>query len=232
MKKKKTKNNNSTNNIIVAVIAVAMIIALVGGGTYAWWTWTSNVNNATERTNIANSFTISTPTFKITGNNATGTKLAPISSCYDATYSVASNATAVATNNTSSAMRATIILKATLTPTHGTLSDVQKSHINWVLRQSDTSDTTYNTTKCGAAESTTLIKGTFEGYTNNTDFSKTITFDVPAGTTTTKYYQIYVWIDSGYSYQNVGSNAVQDPIQDMKVLVTFSTNSSFAQIQS
>lgn len=228
---KTNKKNNDTKKLIMGIVAVVMIILIASGGTYAWWTWSSNTAaGSNERTNAT--FTVASPTFTITGKNAAGNKLAPITGCYNSAYTLTGNATAVAKNNSSNAMTATIKLKATLTPVSGrTLTDTQKSHIHWAVRQTDSSDTTYTAAKCGESNSTTFSTGVFTGYSNGNDINTTITFPVATGATVNKYYQLYVWIDSNYQYKNVGSNAVTDPMQGLTVNLTFSSSSKLTQNQ-
>ena len=235
------ENNNKTNNtksIIIAVIAVVMIAAVAAGGTYAWWSWSSNSANASENTEI--NFSISTPTFKITGTNVNGKTLAPTPVCYTATstaegygYTLTGRATAVANNNTTTTMATTFVLSATLTPVSGrTLTTAQKSHLHWAIAQVSASDTAFATSYCnGSSNTATFTTGTFENVgTSATNLSTTITYDVPANTANhTKYYQLYVWLDSGYNVTNTVSGAVTDPMQDATVLLTFSTTSKLEQ---
>lgn len=231
------KKSNNTKSVIIAVLAVVMIAAVAAGGTYAWWSWSSNSANAAENTEI--NFSISTPTFKITGTNITGKTLAPTPVCYTATstaegygYTLTGKATAVATNNTTTAMKTTFVLSAKLTPVSGrTLSTDAKKHLHWAIKEVGSSDG-YAVGNCnGSTNSATFATGTFENVgTTATDISTTITYDVPANTTNhTKYYQLYVWLDSTYSYTNTGSGVVSDPMQDATVLLTFSTTSKLEQ---
>ena len=45
---------------------------------------------------------------------------------------------------------------------------------------------------------------------------------------TTKKYTLYIWLDDGYTYENIG-NTVSDPMQDLKIVVQWSPNSTLIQ---
>ena len=230
---KKENKNSNTKNLIIAVAAVAVIVASVVGGTFAWWSWTSNSANANENTAI--NFTIATPTFKITGTNVTGKTLAPTNVCYGSGYTLTGRATVVATNNTTTQMETSFVLSGKLTPVSGrTLSADDKSHIHWAIKQVDANNTDFSADNCTGTNSATFATGTFSSVgTSATNITTPITYTVNAGVSNdTKYYQLYVWIDSGYKFTNVGSGTVTDPMQDMTVLLTFSNTSKFEQVQS
>ena len=225
----KKKKDNNTRNIAIAIVAVAMIIGLVGGGTYAYWTWITNTSQRTSYNLI-----VASPTFKITGTNVTGKVLAPTASCYNSNYTLAGRATVEATNNTSVKMRASLTLQARITASTGSLSSANLTHLHWAIKEVATNTTAFAAANCAGTNGTGFTTGTFTtaATTANTDYTTTVTFDVNAGANATKYYQLYVWIDSTYNHQNTGSEQT-DPMQNMTVLLTFSKdNSKFSQVES
>ena len=233
------EKNNNVKTMIVAVIAVLMIGIIVAGGTYAWWSWSSNSANASENTFV--NFVMETPTFKIVGTNVNGKKLAPTTQCYTATsgnegygYQLAGKATVTAENKTTTPMRTSFVLSAFIKPASGrSFASGDLAHVHWSIKEVAASNDAFSSSNCTGTQGATFDTGNFSSVgTSATNINTTITFDVAAGETATKYYQLYVWLDSGYNYENVGSNTVTDPMQDATVMLTFSTNSKFEQISS
>ena len=231
----KTKNNNA-KVLVLTILAVVMIGALVASGTYAWWTWTSNSANASENTLV--NFTVADSSaslsLKITGTNVNGKVVAPVATCYGDGYTLTGRATAVAVNENPIAAKTTFVLSAKLTPSSGSLSSEAKGHLHWAIKEVNASDTAFSADNCAGTNSGTFSTGTFSSVgTSATNLTTTITYDVAANTTTsspsTKYYQIYVWLDSGYNYTNVGSGTVSDPMQDATIWLTFSNTSKIEQ---
>ena len=234
------KNNNNIKSIFLAIVAVIFIGALVGGGTYAYWVWQTNES---QRTQV--SFTISKPNFTITGDNISSNNLAPTQSCYyqssssgHVNHTLAGRATVTAQNNTSASMRATITLKGALKPVSGrtlpTSGSNSAANIHWAIKEVASATTGFSAGNCTGTAGSTYATGTFTGITPNattltySDISTSIQFDVAPGATATKYYQVYVWIDSTYTHTNYG-NTNDDPMQGLTVALTFSETSEFTQ---
>ena len=234
------KKNNNIKNIFLAIVAVIFIGALVAGGTYAYWSWQTN---ETQRTNVT--FTISAPGFTIVGENVSSNTLAPTTSCYYVSsssghiqHTLAGKATVTADNNTSTTMRATITLKGALKPVSGrtlpTSGSNSAANIHWAIKEVASATTGFSANNCTGTPGSTYATGTFSGITPNattltySDISTSITFDVAASNSVTKYYQVYVWIDSEYTHTNYGS-INDDPMQGLTVALTFSESSIFTQ---
>ena len=227
----KKKNDNNVKSMVLAIVAVVFIAGIAAGGTYAYWTWQSADAN---KTNV--SFTIQKPGFTIVGDNVTSTNLMPTAKCYNTPasnhvqHTMAGKATVTATNNTTTAMRATITLKGTLSKSLD--ATAVKSHIHWAIKKVSAANTAFSNANCSGTAGAEYDTGTFESVgTTATDIATTITFDVAAGGNTTNYYQVYVWVDSSYTAKNTGST-VSDPLQGTTVTLTFSDSSEFTQIQS
>lgn len=243
--KQKTKNKEK-NKLPITIIAVALIIVLIGGGTYAYWTWQSN---DAQKTNI--NVTVAGANMTISGTNVTQTAanyLYPVADCRD--RNLVGTTTVTVNNQTESTMTVSLKLKGTLGATHGTLDDDDKSHLHWAVVE--TSNGTLTSGTCSAATTATALTntcynvtdgqsnmdtGTFEGVTSGTDIDTTLTFvangvEVNASTSdscvTTRTYQVYVWLDSGYEFTISGSN-LNDPMQDLAIELTWSQNSSMTQ---
>ena len=234
------KKDNNIKNIFLAIMAVIFIGALVGGGTYAYWAWQSN-----EAQRTAVTFTISKPNFTITGDNMSSNTLAPTQSCYYQSassgyvnHTLAGRATVTAQNNTSASMRATITLKGALKPVSGrtlpTSGSNSAANIHWAIKEVASATTAFSAGNCTGTGGSTYATGTFAGITPNSstltysDIATSITFDVAPGVTDTKYYQVYVWIDSNYTHINYG-DVNDDPMQGLTVALTFSETSIFTQ---
>ena len=228
---------NNIKSLFFAIIAVISIGVLIGGGTYAFWTWQTSDS---QQTNVA--FTISAPGFTIVGNNVSATNLAPTQTCYyqsNATghiqHTLAGNATVTAENNTTAPMRATITLNGSLSTSSGkvlpTSGSNSAANIHWAIKKVSTASESYSTANCTGTAGSEYATGTFANITANgtpTDIPTSITFDVPAGETAVRNYQIYVWLDSDYTHTNIGSTN-SDPMQGLTVTLTFSSNSVFTQ---
>ncbi len=235
------KKDNNIKSVFLAIVAVLFIGALVGGGTYAYWTWQTN-----EAQRTAVTFTISKPNFTIVGDNLSSNTLAPTQSCYytQASYSqhtLAGKATVTAVNNTSASMKATITLKGALKPVSGrtlpTSGSNSAANIHWAIKEVASATTGFSAGNCTGTAGSTYATGTFAGITPNSstltysDITTSITFNVAPGATGTKYYQVYVWIDSAYTHTNYG-NTNDDPMQGLTVALTFSESSLFTQDMS
>ncbi len=232
-------NNNKNNNaktLVLAIIAVVAIAVAAAGGTYAWWSWSSNQANANENTAI--NFSMSDPsdmlTMSIVGNNINTKTLAPSSVCYGEGYTLASYVTVTTKNLSTVDAKTTFVLSASLTPVSGrTFQTGDTAHLHWAIKEvTSANKANYAVGNCnGGTNSTTFNTGTFASVgTSATNISTTISYDVAAGTSSdVKYYQLYVWLDSGYNFTNTGSGSVTDPMQDATVMLTFATTSKIEQ---
>ena len=236
MKSKKNKNN--TGNLIFMIIAVLLIIAIVGGGTYAWWQWQSSNE---QKTNVT--ITISKPNFEIVADSISSSAMTPTSYCYNNTEqgtnilqkTMAGRATVTATNNTNSGMTVYIKLKAKVSASIG---DTAPAKVNWALVEVPANNTAFSNDICiGNSPAIDIESGTFAQMgasensnisTNFQDIETGISYTVNTGVTSTKYYHVYVWIDSTYTATNTGGT-VSDPLQNKTFTVTFSENSLFTQ---
>jgi len=228
------ENNNKNNNtkvLVLTILAVVMIAAMVAGGTYAWWSWTSNSANANENTLV--NFTVSDTStdlkLTIVGNNVTGKTLAPSSACYGDGYTLTGRVTATAVNKTPVDAKTTFVLSAFAKPASGrSFASGDREHLHWAIKEVNDNSTAFSASNCAGTNGTTFATGDFSSIgTSATNVNIPITFDVPANTNSLpKYYQFYVWIDSGYNYTNTGSGSVTDPMQDATVMVTFSNTGS------
>ena len=225
------ENNNQTNKdnkkTILVIVAIVMVFIILAGATFAWWQWQSSDAN---KTNV--SITITKPGFTIEGDNVTLSTLMPTAGCYStASHTLTGKATVVANNNTSAPMVASITLSG---KTSASFASSITSHIHWAIKEVSTASDSYSTSNCDGTVGTTYDTGTFDEEsvgTTWTDIATTITFDVASGATVTKYYQVYAWIDSGYTATNTG-NTVSDPLQNKTISLTFSNSSTFEQVSS
>ena len=214
------KKNKETNKLLISIIAVALIIAIVGGATFAYWSWQSNT---AQQTNV--NVTVTGGSLTISGGNLSNTGMYPTSDCDGTGALVGGTATVTAVNQTESPMTVKLFIRGTLSAKQGSLTTTNKGKLNWAVVQvtSPTATPSDNTCKTGA-----LASGTLATVTTNTDINTGITFTAAASTTTTKYYKLYVWLDSTYSFTNSGST-VSDPMQDLTISVKWSPASIMTQ---
>lgn len=206
---KKTKNkkqDKEKNNLMIVIIAVSIIIALIAGGTYAYWTWVSANNTVVN-------ITVKGMTMQLDGGgNITAKNMVP-TSCANTTYAIQRTVTYSLTNPTSIASTATIQLQPTTFP-----SELKSSYLKWKLTTA---------ANCGGTE---VASGTFSSASTSSPMNLT-TVAVPANTTTAKTgtYYLSIWLDSSYTYTNIG-DTVSDPIQDKSM--TLQLAGTIAQNQS
>ena len=202
------------NKLIISIAAVVAMVIAVVGATYAYWTWAS-ANN--ERTLV--NFTVDLGlTATLDGGTISVSRLAPTSSCTNSTYSTKAPVTLNYSNNSG----APAIATGTLTVTQFTVQSGRSAfptnaltHLHYALTTSSSSCTT------GA-----ITSGTFSGKGSNGSVLFTDTVlqnNIATGTTNgSKNMWLYVWLDDSYTFQNVGSEAVQDPMQDLQIILTWS----------
>lgn len=214
------KKNKETNKLLISIIAVALIIAIIGGATFAYWSWQSNT---AQQTNV--NVSVAGGNLTISGGNVTNTGMYPTSDCDGTGALVGGTATVTAVNQTESPMTVKLFIRGTLSAKQGSLTTTNKGKLNWAVVQvaSSTATPSDNTCKTGA-----IASGTLTNVTTNTDINTGITFTAAASTTTTKYYKLYVWLDSTYSFTNSGST-VSDPMQNLTISVKWSPASIMTQ---
>lgn len=213
-----------TNKLIFALIGVALIIVIVGGATFAYWSWTTSTSQQTQINVVVNGASMT-----IVGNNVTSTGMYPTADCNGSGALKGDTATVTAVNETASPMQASLKIRATLSKT--SLSEANKGKINWAIVE-ETGVSAAASEKTDGTESTCstskIASGTLASVTSNTDIDTGITFIAAANATTVKYYKLYVWLDSSYTFTNTGDN-VSDPMQNLTISVKWSPASTLNQ---
>ena len=229
MKKKKNKEGYKT---LLALAAIVLIIIIISSATFAYWRWETASG---QQTNV--NVQVKGGTLTINGANVTntGVTLYPVSLANCASNALLGTATVTAINETETNMTVTLKLKGTLASSQGTLNTTNKAYLKWAVVETNSS---FSPLTSGQTCANATYKGTFENVGTNTDIDTGITWTATGtstggtsestGSTTTKYYQVYVWLDSGYTYTNTGAT-VSDPMQNLKVTMTWSENSSMVQ---
>lgn len=221
-------SKNDKNKLIITIVAVLAIILIVGGATYAYWTWTTSEE---QQTNVT--IKVGGGELNITGTNVTNTGMYPTASC-DGSAALKGSATVTAVNDTATNMTATLKLRAALYAAQGTLTGGttgNQAHLHWAIV-----DTTSTTTKtCSSpdaqgtlADVTAATSSANFPNTTYTDIDTTISFTADANKTTTKTYDVYVWLDKDYEYTNTGTT-VSDPMQNLSISVRWSQASTLVQ---
>ena len=246
MKKKEKKQ------LIITIFAVLLIIAVVGGGTYAYWSWETSTSQQT-----LVSVTVRGATLEITGTNVTKSTteegLYPTNvttyGCNPGTNPAVlkGSVTVTAKNYTATDMLVTLKLKGTLSASQGSLTSTNKAYLKWAIVETTsgitiTKNTCTNPGWSGTFSSVTTGTNIDTGITwtaHRNDLTTTeaanypevaITTDTTNGDTavTTRTYDVYVWLDSGYNFTNTGTT-VNDPMQDLSISLTWSENSTLVQ---
>ena len=207
------KNNKK---LIIAIVAVISIIAVVVGGTYAYWTWTTAEN---QRTTVG--FTVEGGGYANLegGGSVTVQNLAP-AACTNSTYAMKRRITLTYQNTQSQALpiTGTLTVSNWTQPHTGTL-DLSKLHyaLTTGSAAADNCNTgTNRTLVAGGADSTFVTSG---ALINNA----TLVASAPANMTTegSQTYYLWVWLDSTYTHENVGTT-ISDPMQDLSFTLTWS----------
>lgn len=202
------KENTKT---LVSIIAVALIIVLVGGGTYAYFTWASANNTSV-------TFTVTGGTMTIDGGGSIASTadhiLAP-AACTNTKYAIQRKVKVTAVNETTTPMTETIQLKVEdLSTTAGTLNQTNKNSLKWALVRA--TETQYNASTwlgCG----TTIASGTFKDVSKGNTITLYSSDVAAVSTTTTYWYELYIWIDSAYSGSATSGTTVTDPLQALNL---------------
>ena len=207
------------DKLIIAIGAVLLIIVVAVGGTFAFWSWTSST---AQQTNVQ--FVVSGDTLEgqlyanLDGGGATPfTNLAPVSSCTNSTYAMKKELTLNYANETTNAAHiyATLSL-SDFTTKHGTPSPEALAHLHYAVTTGEASSCTDN-----------VVSGMSGVFTSTADGALFTNVDllgnaIAAGTTRQeKTFYLWVWMDSGYTTLNTGSE-ITDPMQDISFNLTWS----------
>ena len=199
----------------VLIIGIIILLLLLSTGTLAYFFWDVDVENRTEV-----SLTVQGGYLTISGGNVTKDGMYPTALCGGNGALIGDVATVTAVNATSFDMYVTLRIKALLSITQGSLTTEKKEKINWAIVD----------TSAGTTCATTPYKGTMESVTigSYTDIDTGIMFTALKEATTTKTYQIYVWLDTTYEHINEGDD-ITDPMQNLSISVKFSSASELVQ---
>lgn len=210
------------NKLIIAIIAVVLIAIVVVGATYAYWSWSTGTNEQTNVTfSVPSGSTLLSAT--IDGGTMSVSKLAP-TSCGNSTYGSKATVTLKYTNQSSATAYVTGTLTVkNFTKPHGTTSGTIKptaadlGFLKYSLRTGDSSCTTG--TELASGDFAALYNKTTGVIMTNAVLEKNIASGV---SNKTKTMHLYVWLDKAYGYENVGSNNVTDPMQDLSFTISWS----------
>ena len=220
---------NMNKNLILSIVAVGLIIALVGGGTYAYWQWTSANNTVV-------SFTVTGGTMNIDGGGNITTKTLAPSTCINATYAIRRKIKVTATNQTTTAMKASVGLNvAALTAGHGSFDSTtdEREKIYYALVTTDATQyaaSGFSITAAGtngnACSTNATASGNFGGKAANSSIALLSNLSVPAASggtdgSFTGYYELYIWIDKAYTGKTTSGTTVTDPLQDLTLNLTW-----------
>ena len=208
--------NNDNKKISLTLIVLGLIISFFGGS-LAYWNWETSEE---QRTLV--SVNVKGATLTIEGSNIEHTSMYPTNDCDGEAALIGEVATVTADNETASDMevilRIRVRLSATVKPDN--LTAEKKSKINWSMVEIGS----------GMNCNTTPYRGTFVDAENNKDIDidTGIRFIATKKTTTSRNYQLYVWLDSAYEHTNVGDD-VTDPMQNLNISVKYSPASELSQ---
>lgn len=206
------KDKNKLTKVLVTVVSTIVILS---GATFAYWMW---ITNEKQQTSV--SFYVSEDSMKdqlnaeMIGGTATNINdLAPVSECTVEKHVAKLPLTLNYKNNTINGARvnATLTLSNFTTP-NGTLKSEDLSHLHYSLTTSDISCTT--DVVVGAS-------GLFTSTTGNLMDNVLILNNIEPNVTDSQDYYLWIWLDSGYNYQNEG-DANYDPMQNISFTVTWS----------
>lgn len=220
-------NKKEKNTLIIAIVAVLAVIIAVGGATYAYWSWSTS---DAQKTNVT--IKVGGGSLNITGDNVSSTGMYPTNSC-GGTGALKGSATVTAKNDTQTAMTASLKLRASLFAAQGTLTkgtSGNQAKLRWAIVDvtSTTSKTCSNPDASGTLADVTAATSAAGFPSTATDINTSISFTAPANATTTKKYDVYVWLDSSYTFTNTGTT-VSDPMQNLSISVKWSPASTLVQ---
>ena len=205
------------SKLIISIVTALAIIAVVVGATFAYWQWTSNVDEQT-KVNFSVPNSTSLLSASLDGGTISVSKIVPVEDCTNSLYATKASVTLTYLNQTSvSAIASGTLAVSSFTTPHGTPSDENLSHLHYALTTNNSSCTT---------DTITGATGTFAGKatSGSTLFSNiALQSDIAAGTpSTNKTMYLYIWLDKDYEYTNTGSGVVTDSMQDISFILTWS----------
>ncbi len=225
--KKSNTNGNKKNSLLI--VALVLVVALIAGGTYAYWTWNSN-NLLTANVTIDTG----TMTFTLNGGGTTSVgNLAPAdctATGYDTTYVAKFPVTVTRSNTTDFPGTIDVSLQLTsLTWKNAKPTGTQLANVKYILTSSSSLCKTAVGSVSGSLSGATIGSTANTAQTQTTNIS-TWTYTIPANTASgSQNYYLYFWIDPGYTFTNWGSGLVQDPLEDLKFTVTWTSNGIITQ---
>lgn len=209
------------NRVIIILVIVALIVALIGGATFSYWSW---ITNNSQETNV--NISVDGATMTIVSDNIISEEIYPTDDCDGENALIGNVATITVENNTNSLMKATLKIRVTLTKNHGSLNEDNREYLKWAVVEIGTSTEIIADNACLINN---VASGTLRSVSSsNTDIDTGITFIAGANTTTVKYYKLYIWLDSTYTYTNSGST-ISDPMQDLTISAKWSPASTLKQ---
>lgn len=209
------------NNKVIIIFVVILVIALIGGVTFSYWRW---VTNNSQETNF--NVSVAGATMTIVGDSITTVGMYPTDDCDGESALIGDIATVTVENNTNSLMQADLKIRVTLTKSQDSLNESNREYLKWAVVEMNSSTAIGADNECLTSS---IAAGTFADVSSsNTDIDTGIRFIAGANTTTIKYYKLYIWLDSTYTYTNSGST-ISDPMQDLTISAKWSPASTLSQ---
>jgi len=245
-------NKKPINQIIITSIALILVTILVSGGTFAYLSWTSADNTLINITfseeNDGIKMLISPVNMVKTGMYPTTGKISNGTQDLDSHPAVMVGQAYISViNNTGVVARPRFMLKIKIMSTSSNnFFTAQYMHaFKYAVTEANgdcdnpiasgsfrDAHATGGSAAQGWFNSPTLTVNNANGFPAITsENASSVSFNAPAYTTTPHTYKVCVWVDSGYTHTNTG-NTVSDGLQNARVLVSWSEDSSIEQVRT
>jgi hypothetical protein len=240
------KDNKKITTLILVLV---LTIFLVASGTFAYWRWATSTAQQT----LVNVMVSDDATIFIADPEEELGELYPISDCNsDAIASWASEITV--TNGTGVKLATNFKLKVKIEDKNGNIittdtnqwnSHDYKYYIKFAVTEAnetcnnalykgrfDGNTPTDEENLPGWYDSNSITLRGSDGFPNvSSRIGSGVAFHAAPNTVTKHTYKVWVWIDENYKSVTSGTNSTLDPLQDAKIVVSWSENSELEQVK-
>lgn len=208
--------------LIIAIVAVLIIIVLVGGATFAYWTWVTNTAQQTNVSFVVNQSDLEGEMYATLEGNGTTTATNLKPATCNGSNAIVKTITIKYLNKTVQAATVSATLSVTAFTARSASylpSSPNLGYLKYALTTS--SSCTSNVQKSGSFNGLTFSSTVTPTNLPLTLFTQTFTASANMSAEGTQTYYLYIWLDSSYEHQNIGS-VNSDPMQGLSFTTQWS----------
>lgn len=208
--------------LIIAILATLIIIVLVGGATFAYWTWVTNTAQQTNVSFVVNQSDLEGEMYATLEGNGTTTATNLKPATCNGSNAIVKTITIKYLNKTVQAATVSATLSVTAFTARSASylpSSPNLGYLKYALTTS--SSCTSNVQKSGSFNGLTFSSTVTPTNLPLTLFTQTFTASANMSAEGTQTYYLYIWLDSSYEHQNIGS-VNSDPMQGLSFTTQWS----------